>query len=313
MKDIHTHEKAASFQLIMMRKYLRCMEAIHFKKAKQTTINLFCKPQASKIKKVHDEFYRSGKTIDVSSEGYDIKVWTKGNGPVVFVCHGWNSKGANMRHLIEKIIKEGFTVIVPDLPCHGRSGGKYVNQVQMSLVLKDLLIYFNGIQKIDYLVTHSWGGTATLLAMDEELGLDLKRVISLSMPTQSEAISNLFKDILNLSPRLSKALDEELIDIALSADKKLNEVFPLGFKQVFDRGDTKYVLIHDQDDDIIPISDSRKLVEKYKHIDLLETKGLGHRRILRDERVQDMVVNYLIEEEINSNRKEITHKELMFS
>jgi len=193
MKDIHTHEKGVSFQLRMMRGYLRCMETIHFGKAKQTTINLFCRPQVTKIKQIHEDFYLSGKTTNVYSGGYDVKVWTKGKGPVVFVCHGWNSKGANMRHLIEKMLDKGFKVIVPDLPCHERSGGKYVNQVQMSLVLKDLLTYFNGIQKLDYLVTHSWGETATLLAMDEEL-----------------------------------------INIALSVDKKLHEVFPLGFKKVFE-------------------------------------------------------------------------------
>jgi len=46
---------------------------------------------------------------------------------------------------------------------------------------------------------------------------------------------------------------------------------------------------------------------------LLETKGLGHRGILRDEGVQNLVVNYLIEEEIVSNSKKSTAKKLMFA
>jgi len=52
--------------------------------------------------------------------------------------------------------------------------------------------------------------------------------------------------------------------------------------------------IHDEDDNITPLSDVIKVKnENFTNIDYLITKGLGHRRIYRDNKVVSSIVEFL--------------------
>jgi hypothetical protein len=52
--------------------------------------------------------------------------------------------------------------------------------------------------------------------------------------------------------------------------------------------------LHDEDDDTTPLSDVLKVkAENYSNIEFVITKGLGHRRIYRDNRVASSIVEFL--------------------
>ncbi len=51
---------------------------------------------------------------------------------------------------------------------------------------------------------------------------------------------------------------------------------------------------HDEEDDTTPLSDVLKVKEKnYTNIDFVITKGLGHRRIYRDNKVAKSIIDFL--------------------
>ncbi|MBK5270969.1 MAG: alpha/beta hydrolase [Bacteroidia bacterium] len=56
----------------------------------------------------------------------------------------------------------------------------------------------------------------------------------------------------------------------------------------------KVYWVHDEDDDITPWRDAQKIKEQnYPHISFVVTKGLGHRKIFRDEKVLQAIVDFL--------------------
>ena len=56
----------------------------------------------------------------------------------------------------------------------------------------------------------------------------------------------------------------------------------------------KVLWIQDEDDDITPMSDVLKVkAENYSNIEFVITKGLGHRRIYRDNKVTKSIVDFL--------------------
>jgi hypothetical protein len=54
-------------------------------------------------------------------------------------------------------------------------------------------------------------------------------------------------------------------------------------------------VIHDRQDRVIPFEESQKLVRVWSGARLLQTEGLGHRRILGDSRVVAETCRFLFE------------------
>ena len=56
----------------------------------------------------------------------------------------------------------------------------------------------------------------------------------------------------------------------------------------------KVLWVHDEDDDVTPLSDAMKVkAENYPNVEFVITKGLGHRRIYRDNKVTQLIVDFL--------------------
>ena len=52
--------------------------------------------------------------------------------------------------------------------------------------------------------------------------------------------------------------------------------------------------IHDENDDITPLDDALKVKEdNHPNVEFMITKGLGHRKIYRDNTVVDAIVKFL--------------------
>jgi hypothetical protein len=61
------------------------------------------------------------------------------------------------------------------------------------------------------------------------------------------------------------------------------------------------LIAHDKDDRTIPYSDSKSLSEKTDHVELHTTEGLGHKRILRDKAVVDVITAYIVNRQSRRN------------
>jgi pimeloyl-ACP methyl ester carboxylesterase len=58
---------------------------------------------------------------------------------------------------------------------------------------------------------------------------------------------------------------------------------------------SRVLIVHDQDDRTTPYSESKKIAEDINHVVLHTTAGLGHKRILSNPEIVDLVQAYILE------------------
>ena len=57
--------------------------------------------------------------------------------------------------------------------------------------------------------------------------------------------------------------------------------------------DIPALMFHDETDNVTPIEDSRAIAKAWKHAQLIETSGLGHRGALQSKEIHEQVVAFL--------------------
>lgn len=74
-------------------------------------------------------------------------------------------------------------------------------------------------------------------------------------------------------------------------------------RQYLENGTSFSIQVHDKDDRTIPYMDSKILSGKTDHVYLHSTKGLGHKRILKDDAVVDFVTAYIFNGQIQRDEQ----------
>jgi hypothetical protein len=64
--------------------------------------------------------------------------------------------------------------------------------------------------------------------------------------------------------------------------------------------DLKLLLVHDEDDKEVALTHPKELLKIFPQGELLQTKGLGHSRILKDQNVIHSVVTFILRHSSNS-------------
>lgn len=212
-----------------------------------------------------------------------LKGYTGGDGPTVVLVHGWAGRAADWRHLATDLIARGWRVVVPDLPGHGRSPGRRTDVFEMSHGVAATL----GQEAPVAIVTHSMGFPATLLAL-EAGAVAPTRLVALAPGRRMSRALEGFVVRASLRPALVAELRRGIearfgADVwqVLDVDRSLPDLpFP-------------GLVVHDLDDDEVPVGDARAITAGWPGADLVTTAGLGHRRILRDDEVRDLVATAL--------------------
>jgi hypothetical protein len=220
--------------------------------------------------------------------------------PATIVCvHGWEGRGTNFFKFIQKLTKKGFRVIAPDYPLHGKTGGTETGCHAFSFGLNCILNYLN---EPAIILAHSLGNGATSMnyfISDEKTRKQIKGYIGIGVPdTFTEYILKFGNDV---------GLDEYTNNLFL---QKNSERLGLDVKWfVLSYAITLFgcpcLLVHDENDKEVLIEwatkTSKCVPEQYKTYKigdktypcLHKTKGLGHRRIMRDDGVVDVVVDFI--------------------
>ena len=296
--DIHTNTKGFSLSLRLMRKGLKLLSLISPALTVMVVTRMFCKPARKKIRKKQELFYESGTTDTLRIGGYTVKVLKKGNGRSVFMVHGWGSYGYDMKNVVDALVRKGYQVILPDLPCHGRSSGIFTEQIKVSRVIEELLLHYNAQRPIEQIVTHSWGGTSTLLALDRiyksnYIGFNIKRMVSVSMPSRLDAVMNIFCMVLNLSEKIKKGLLVNINKIARSDDRSVEEAFPIGLTDLLQVPKFDYLLIHGKRDRAISYANTVRLANKFPQLRTQIDDNMGHMNILMRTSVHEAILSHL--------------------
>lgn len=169
-----------------------------------------------------------------------------------------------------------------DTPAHGESGGRALVLPHKAALLQDLAEQLGGIHG---LVAHSFGAAAAALASRRAPLAD--RMGLIAPPGDVRHFTRMFGEALGFSPRvhdLVNDLYEQQYGVtfeSLRADAvSMTQPMPT-------------LLVHDTDDEAVPVEHVEWLHEAWSGTRLLRTSGLGHKGVLRDPAVVDEVVQFV--------------------
>jgi len=228
---------------------------------------------------------RNGSKFQIDIHGKTIQGWKWGKGPGILFVHGWNGRGIQFYKFFKSLRKAGFTIITFDAPGHGESTGKTSSYFEWTDTVRAILTSPNRFN-ISGIIAHSLGGSAVINALSKE---------KVSVPTVLLAPALKLKQILfntfNLfgipSVVYKKVIEEyeHRFGYTLKGDNPSNLI-----SQV----DTDILIVHDQEDGTIPFLDSKEFSETLPTVRLHETDGLGHKRILTDRKIVELITEYII-------------------
>lgn len=273
-----------------IRTKFKLLAAISKKKAAEKAFELFCTPQRRNLKQPPKIFEQAEK-IQLKVEGINVKGWrwqsenAGNNARKALIIHGFESSAINFDRYVRPLLRKGYEVLAVDAPAHGRSGSKQINA---PLYKKTILAVYRQFGPIQSFMAHSFGGLAVCLALEEISHTPDYRLVLIAPATETTTAIETFFRFLKLDPDIRAEFDKVII--------KKGGVSPAWYsiKRAMKHIRAKVLWIHDEEDEITPLGDALKVKEENHHnIQFVITKGLGHRRIYRDNKVTKQIVEFL--------------------
>lgn len=224
------------------------------------------------------------------------RVW--GEGPVVYLMHGWGGRGSQLAAYVEPLVAAGHRVILFDNPSHGDSdegyaGRRRTNGKEFSHALDEVFAKF-ARGKAYAVIAHSMGTISTFLAMREGY-LGTERLVLLAPMVEAESLLDGFQAALGFGPRTRRAFDRAITKFVGFPVEEFDAAF-----QAMHVEPVPTLVVHDEGDPQTPYADAAAFAETLG-ARFVTTTGLGHRRILRDPAVLGEVLDFLREVEPQSS------------
>jgi pimeloyl-ACP methyl ester carboxylesterase len=210
-------------------------------------------------------------------------IWGKDNRPTVLLLHGWNGRGSQMGAFAGPLVDAGYRVVAYDLPAHGRSPGNSTNLFEVIDTLRHVAGMFTPVRAI---VAHSFGAVSAIMAAHE--GLPVERLVCISPPNSLRFMLERFGRILAIPPRAQAALARRIeTNFGNNVWERVSMDHLVATLRV------PGLVVHDEQDYDVAISEGDAIARSWPKAQLVRTRGLGHRRILRDTKVVRTVVGFI--------------------
>lgn len=216
------------------------------------------------------------------------QIW--GDGPTVYLVHGWGGHRGQLRPLVEPLVDAGLRVVAYDAPAHGESGsgalgGRRTTLPEMMSAL-DTVIGAHGPARA--VVGHSMGAAASALAVLD--GTPTERLVLVTPLADPTTYIEGFAHTLGFSERTRHRFE---VRMQVLASRRLADLdVPLRAANTRLPLPTTLVL-SDRDDKEADHADGARIARAWPGAELVMSDGLGHRRILRDEETIKRIVAHV--------------------
>ncbi|OUS00592.1 hypothetical protein A9Q81_10425 [Gammaproteobacteria bacterium 42_54_T18] len=245
--------------------------------------SLWFKPQSMPLKEEDKSWLNTANTEWMTFNDKEIPIYRWGEGAAILCVHGWGGHSGQFTPMIKALVKKGFQVIAFDAPAHGAATGKRTDLTEFSGIIECI------IQKEKspvHIIAHSMGGVASVDVINR--GFPALSLTLMGTPLSLEYIVKV--------TQVQMALGSNI----MNAHKRLMETkFGRGVWQRFDllksnkELATPLMLVYDKDDTQIVFEVSGSLQRHWAHARSIITEGLGHNRLLRDEKTISGVLDFL--------------------
>ncbi|NED97370.1 alpha/beta hydrolase [Phytoactinopolyspora alkaliphila] len=245
----------------------------------------------------HDNRPSPGRRSDLEHDGrrIAIEIWepaTPASDPgrvkTVYLAHGWGGWRGQLGAFVEPLQRAGRRVVAFDVASHGDSGPGESGPGRATAVdfIAALTMVSRAHGEADGIIAHSLGCTSTAMAVRD--GLDARRLVFVSPGVDPVSSLRLMEKMLGFGRRTRKHLFIKLEKLANRPLDDFNMLLTSSAAQV-----PPALVIHDRDDKQSPYDDGVKVASTWPEAELVSTDGLGHQRILLDERVIKLAVDYV--------------------
>lgn len=293
----NTHRsKKTSRKMELLKKSLRAYQYIAPQKVARIIWSYFTKPNRARFKEKHELLIQKAVTGTINYRNLKIVHYTWGTGDRrVLLCHGWNSKIADFRRMIEHLVDAGYTVEGIDMPAHGKSEGTHTALPEYRDILKEHCIKNGPYHAI---VGYSLGGIAAGIVQSE---LDKQhRSTNLFIIAAPPYVRYFFADIVKKELKLSDKVYQIFCGLIEKYYHQSVDYFDLRTKTEQLKS-TNIHLIYDENDDTVPFGKGLEMRKAFPESNWVHTKGLGHYKIIAHDQVIDYISKMISSQEMVEN------------
>ncbi len=232
----------------------------------ESAVDAFLTPRRAALRSRDEALLNRGTKLGLN-HGLAASSW--GDGKTVLLVHGWNSRGTHWGAFIDALNEAGFRAVAVDAPGHGDSPGDRCHVLQYGKALVDVARQVGPLAGV---VGHSFGAGATVIAL--ERGLKAQRVVLLGGPAS----------LISVVDRWGR--DHRLSEMEIPVFRQLVEravgepIDGLDLAKIAPSLRQPALIVHDLDDEEIPVSDALSVAAAWPGARMLTTNGYGHRRLL---------------------------------
>ena len=269
-----------------IRTRLSLLGKVSKRKAAEKAFEIFTTPP-TRVKKELPPIFKKAECLQFSFQELPIYGyrWNHPQEKKVLILHGFESSVVNFDKYIQPLLKKGYEVLAFDAPAHGRSGGKIINAVDYKNFIQHILSHYGPITNF---ITHSFGGLALSLTLEEVPHDETWKVVFIAPATESErAMQNFFHLV-----KLDDEIKNEFRKLVEEANGK-----PLSWYSVARASENikaQVLFLQDKLDAQTPFADVEPIMQKgYPNFRFVISEGLGHRRIYKDASTIKTIMEFL--------------------
>ncbi|HEX2208833.1 MAG TPA: alpha/beta fold hydrolase [Longimicrobium sp.] len=267
-----------------MRAWFRAASAVAPRAAERQAASLFLTPPRKKANGVVLEDAESGRyALEVRAGELRVAAWSWGAGPAVLLAHGWGGTAADMAPLAERLQAAGYRAVLFDFPAHGRSAGRRTNMVEWLRVMKAVAATIGPVHAV---AGHSFGAATIALALAEH-GMDVRGAVLLAPVIGPALFVDRFTGMIGLPPERAEGMMRHIARTVGREPRSLDARWAVTHLHV------PGLLVHDPADREVPWAHAESIADAWAGSRLLAADGLGHNRLLRDERILSTVTDFI--------------------
>jgi len=246
---------------------------------------LFTTPMKHKIPKREVEMDTNSlqKTLHIPAIKKDIVIYQYGTSDKkILLVHGWSGRGTQLVKFADELVEQGYSTISFDAPAHGKSEGK---TTIMTEFIECILEIEKQSSPFEAAIGHSLGGMSLLNAVKR--GFKISHLVTIG---SGDIVSDIIDDFtfqLGLKHKFGALLREHF-------ETKIRQSMD-GYSAYIaaEKIDIPALVIHDNDDADVPLKAGIHIHKHLRNGQLMITKGLGHRKILGNDKVIQKTIEFI--------------------
>lgn len=271
----------------LLRSAFRVLERTAPAAGARWATHLWCTVPSAGSKRV-DNRPRPGSIRSIAMPGgRSVVTESWGAGPPVYLVHGWGGWRGQLGAFVDVLESRGYRAIAFDAPSHGDSPAGALGPRQSTLgeLAEALAAVVDHYGPPAAVVGHSLGCAAAAVAIRD--GMSVPRLGFVAPVAQPIAFTAEMARSLGFGDRIHSRMIQRL-ELLVGRPMSDFDLLTMSSAAI-----PATLIVADRDDREVGHEQAELLVAAWPEVDLVSTSGLGHRRILRDRGVVDLVASFV--------------------